>query len=40
VFLVTFTMLGFIAGIRIMLRSAKEIQNEENGQSVKDEKEV
>jgi len=39
-FLVTFTMLGFIAGIRIMLRSAKEIQNEENGQSAKDEKEV
>ena len=40
VFLVTFTLLGFIAGIRIMLRSAKEIQNEENGQAAKDEKEV
>ena len=40
VLLVTFTMLGFIAGIRIMLRSAKEIQNEGNGQSAKDEKEV
>ena len=40
VFLLTFTMLGFIAGIRIMLRSAKEIQNEGNGQSAKDEKEV
>lgn len=40
VFLVAFTMLGFIAGIRIMLRSAKEIQNEGIGQSVKNEKEV
>ena len=40
VFLVAFTMLGFIAGIRIMLRSAKEIQNEGIGQSVKNEEEV
>ena len=38
VFLVAFTMLGFIAGVRTMLRSAKEIQEKQMVELAKDEK--
>ena len=33
IFLVILTLLGFVAGVRTMLRSAKEIQTEAAGQS-------
>ena len=39
VFLVGFTMLGFIAGVRTMLRSAKEIQEKQMAEVAKDEEE-
>ena len=39
VFLVGFTMLGFIAGVRTMLRSAKEIQEKQMAELAKDEEE-
>lgn len=39
VFLVAFTMLGFIAGVRTMLRSAKEIQEKQMADLAKDEEE-
>ena len=39
VFLVAFTMLGFIAGVRTMLRSAKEIQEKQMAELAKDEEE-
>ncbi|MBT5317491.1 MAG: F0F1 ATP synthase subunit I [Rhodobacteraceae bacterium] len=38
VFLVAFTMLGFIAGVRTMLRSAKEIQEKQMVELAQDEK--
>ena len=39
VFLVGFTMLGFIAGVRTMLRSAKEIQEKQMAELATDEEE-
>ena len=39
VFLVAFTMLGFTAGVRTMLRSAKEIQEKQMADLAKDEEE-
>ena len=38
-FLVVFTMLGFIAGVRTMLRSAKEVQDNQMAELAKDEEE-
>lgn len=32
IFLIIFVLLGFVAGVRTMLRSAKEIQDKETGQ--------
>lgn len=37
VFLVLFTLLGFAAGVRTMLRSAKELQAEQAAGTAKDE---
>ena len=39
VFLVLFVLLGFAAGVRVMLRSVKELQQDQGGDAPNDEKE-
>ncbi len=36
IFLVLFTLLGFVAGVRVMMRTAQEFQAEQMGQSPQD----
>lgn len=37
IFLVLFTLLGFAAGVNVMLRTAKEVQDEHMAKAAKDE---
>ncbi len=39
IFLVLFVLLGFAAGVRVMLRTVKELQEEQGGNAKRDEEE-
>lgn len=39
IFMVLFVLLGFAAGVRVMMRSVKELQKEQGGDALNDEEE-